>query len=555
MRRRRTCLAPRRIRDEITRTCVVGLSALALASSFPSTARAQDAKSIDGGAPNVSGNASSSLSTSVPSTDIASPNGGPTNIANAGANPTATTKTTVPSAGTPERPEAPKEESALPPSSGRFEFGSYGRVNVASDLRGGTGRNADIVAFGSRLDEDSYAELEFRREDKFDHGIATRIVTTVALLPPFFHFSGNPVNDIAVRQLYAQGTMDGWSLWGGVRMVRGDDVYLFNFWPLDNQNTVGGGVGKTFEKTDTHVALHVGMQRLDNPYQYQQIPSAIPYGNGATNITYLDRPRTIETLKVTQLIRNNDQHTFFHGKGMEKAGFKVIAYGEAQQISAGVRRDTDTDQDISLPSDTGWVVGSQLTFFTGERDNYLSLVMRHARGLAAYDPLATPDTFANDRTTSGASETRAVLSGNFESGNFGLLGAGYLRWFRDGSSATTSLSRYDEGNVALRPQWFATEHFGVAVEGSYQQRRYAILNADGSGPLTASLLRGAVLPYFSPAGRGSFKRPILGLIYMATSRDAGARSLYPQGDVFNQRRLEHYAGLTVEWWFNSSSYP
>lgn len=453
---------------------------------------------------------------------------------------------------------APPPEAATPPpeptSTGRFEFGSYGRVNVASDGRGGTGRNADIVAFGSRLDEDSYAELELRREDDWSGGIKSRVVTTLALLPPFFHFSGKPDTTIAVRQLYAQGALDGWTLWGGARMVRGDDVYLMNFWPLDNQNTIGGGVTKSFA-SDTQVAIHAGMQRLDNPYQFQELPAAIPFGVGATNVTTLDRPRTIETLKVTQLLRNDAEHVRFTRPGLEKAGFKAIVYGEAHQISAGARRDTSTNQDVSLPSDTGWLLGSQLTFYTGKRDTFATLVMRHARGLAAYDPLAAPDTFANDRTTSGASETRVVLSENCEIGNWGFAAAGYLRWFRDAGPSATSLSKYDEGNVVVRPQWYFAEHFGLAVEGSYQARRYAVLAPDGSGPLTASLVRGAVLPYFSPAGRGLFKRPIIGLVYMATSRDAGARTLYPEGDVFGQRRLEHYAGITVEWWFNSSSYP
>jgi maltoporin len=532
------------------RLATVSAALVALASlSASEPARAQDPAAPAARAP-LAPTATPAPSTAAPAPSTAAP--APSTAASSSSS-AATTEIAPPRG--PDRAAGPKDDVASPPStSGRFEFGSYGRVNVASDARGGTGRPADIVAFGSRLDEESYAELEFRREDEFSGGVSTRIVTTLALLPPFFHFSGKLDDTIAVRQLFAQGTVDGWTLWGGARMYRGDDVYLFNFWPLDNQNTIGGGIGKSLGP-DTHVAFHAGLQRLDNPYQFQEIPGAVPFGVGAVPVVSLDRPRTIETLKVTQFIRNSDAHTVFHGEGLEKAGFKAVLYGEAHQISAGVRRDTNTNQDVPLPSDTGWLLGSQLTFYTGVRDTHVSLVMRHARGLAAYDPLSTPDTFANDRTTSGASETRVVLSGNVESGSFALLGAGYLRWFRDAGAAQTSLAKYDEGNVALRPQWSFAEHFGVSVEGSYQARRYQVLAPDGSGPLTASLVRGAVLPYFSPAGRGSFKRPIIGLVYLVTSRDAGARALYPQSDVFAQRRLEHYAGVTVEWWFNSSSYP
>ncbi len=63
------------------------------------------------------------------------------------------------------------------------------------------------------------------------------------------------------------------------------------------------------------------------------------------------------------------------------------------------------------------------------------------------------------------------------------------------------------------------------------------------------------MPYFSPAGRGSYTRPQLRLIYAITDRNNGAKELYPVDDVFSQRTIEHYLGVQAEWWFNSSSYP
>ena len=63
------------------------------------------------------------------------------------------------------------------------------------------------------------------------------------------------------------------------------------------------------------------------------------------------------------------------------------------------------------------------------------------------------------------------------------------------------------------------------------------------------------MPYFSPAGRGSFKRPIIRAVYAASMRDAGTRALFPIEDVLGQRKVDHYIGIGAEWWFNSSSYP
>ena len=104
------------------------------------------------------------------------------------------------------------------PDTGRFEFGSYGRVRFASDARGGTGRQSNIVTHGSRIDEESYAELELRREDTFKDDIHTKVVATLALFPPFFHFSGDATQSIALRNLYAQATYGDWTMWVGSRM-------------------------------------------------------------------------------------------------------------------------------------------------------------------------------------------------------------------------------------------------------------------------------------------------------------------------------------------------
>ena len=437
---------------------------------------------------------------------------------------------------------------------GRFEFGSYGRVNIASDGRGGTGRQTNIVAHGTRIDEGSYAELELRREDTFTDAIQTKIVATLGLFPPFFHFSGDATQAIGVRNLYAQAQYGAWTLWGGSRMYRGDDIYLLDWWPLDNQNTVGGGVGVKLPKEtgDTVIALHVGMQRLDNPYQYETIPSPTPFGLGATNVVQLDRPRTVETLKITHLFRNAEGRRLFPS---DKEGFKAILYGELHEISAGVQRDTSTNLDKALPSDTGFLLGGELAYWTGKRDTFVQIFARHARGLAAYDPLSSPQTFANDLTTNGSTETLFAIGGNWEKGWFGLLVGGYLRFFRDGDPSATTTQKYDEGTLVARPQLYIGEHWGVALEGSYQTKRFALLDPNTDAPLTASIWKAGIIPYFSPAGRGSYQRPQFRMLYAVTARDSGARALYPPDDVFAQRKVEQFIGLGVEWWFNSSSYP
>ena len=123
------------------------------------------------------------------------------------------------------------------------------------------------------------------------------------------------------------------------------------------------------------------------------------------------------------------------------------------------------------------------------------------------------------------------------------------------SPGETSTQKYDEGAIVARPSIFLGEHFGVSVEGSYQQRRIAIAQPGSNDPMSASVTKLGFIPYFSPSGKGSFKRPQIRLLYVASFRNSGARGLYPVEDVFAQRKVEHFAGIGAEWWFNSSSYP
>jgi len=63
-----------------------------------------------------------------------------------------------------------------------------------------------------------------------------------------------------------------------------------------------------------------------------------------------------------------------------------------------------------------------------------------------------------------------------------------------------------------------------------------------------------VIPFYSPAGRGTYTRPHLRIIYNATFRNAGARALYPTLDRRSVQSVEHFFGFGVEWWFDSTSY-
>jgi maltoporin len=459
---------------------------------------------------------------------------------------------------TAEDPAAPSEAAALDDSDGGqlppdyadgFHFGSYGRVLGAGDFRGRPGRDADIVARGSRWDESTYAELELRREDLWpDSHAHTRIVATLALAHPLFHYNAEFDGRIAVRNLYLEERglgLEGLSLWAGSRMYRGDDIYVLDWWPLDNLNTLGGGVGYEFA-AGPWIKLHAGTNQPSNGFFGQSASRVLPLERpGATEVEILDRQQLITSAKVG--------HVFGIGK---KGGLKILGYGETHHVRAG-QREIDDRVFEDVPADHGYVAGGELSLFSGKRSTHLNLWVRQAWNLATYGEFAAPFQLAPDRTTTGARETIVALGGNYEVGPFGLMLGSYFRRFRD-ASPDLNFEDLDEGIVLLRPQlWFAKAG-GVALEASWQiQQRGVLTDLDGDGaqtPQLAQLWRVGVMPFVSPAGRGSYTRPHLRAFYMLTARDPGARALYPRDDVFSLRNLDHLFGVGAEWWFGSTSY-
>ena len=56
-------------------------------------------------------------------------------------------------------------------------------------------------------------------------------------------------------------------------------------------------------------------------------------------------------------------------------------------------------------------------------------------------------------------------------------------------------------------------------------------------------------------GRGMYRRPQFRLVYTASWLNDDARSLFPRFDERRDKGWQHYLGIQVEWWMNSSSYP
>jgi len=457
----------------------------------------------------------------------------------------------------PAKPDAPVEPPltlAIPKDRG-FRFGSYGRVIAGTDLRGGKPERSNVVAHGPRIVEPSYLELDFAYGFDTPRGYTLRPVITLAFDGTLFHDTGEFDAQPALRNMYLDAQLTKRSTaWVGSRMYRGDDIYLFDYWPLDDQNTVGGGViyrrreseqlgGDTLE-----LAAHAGVNRLLNDFQFQQVDVANPE-QGATTVVQLNRQRMVVSGTAAYILA-----------GTGNVNIKAKLHTEVHALPSGTRKRVDgTFED--LPADNGYVLGAQLGAFgfapeSSRFRRHLNLFLRYAKGLASFDELAPPTSFGSNLETRRASELSFGLSGNWDT-NYGYVQLGALsRRFID---ADAPGSDYDDGweyALAVRPlaRTPGIPELFLGGELSYQARFPRGLNPTTQRAQDPSVFQIAPMIVFSPMGPSGYDRPQLRIVYRAAFLNQAAQDLYVPGDPRADESVSHFLGFQAEWWFNSTTY-
>jgi len=453
--------------------------------------------------------------------------------------------------------EALDDTSPDPRAQDGFSFGTYGRIQGSFNKDKQPGKSSNVVSHGSRLMEGPYLELDFKYSIHTDDGFGVKVLATLAFFEEFFHFNADTYQAIGIRNLYAMAENIipdvNLKLWVGSRMYRGDDIYLLDFWPLDNLNTIGGGV--QWDGYNLRLKAHVGVNRLMNSYQFNSIE--VPSAYGSDEMVIMDRQRIISSFKATYFL-----HKFANDLSM-----KFSLYGEYHHLPSGNYRYSDEDAeyfeqyglkitpgtDMEQPKDSGGVVGAQIGLWGFAENAHLNLFVRYAWDLAAYGEWGVPFGVNLDRTAKGAKELVTALSFNWESYWVGMMAGWYGRYFEDADQNTYDFDDYWEGITVVRPAIFVTRHFHQLFEISHQWKYPHGLGPNEDTHLIPQVWQMSVIPTLS-LDKGMYKRPQFRLVYTASYLNYAARNLYPTFDKRRDEAWQHYIGLQVEWWLDSASY-
>ena len=426
-----------------------------------------------------------------------------------------------------------------------FVFGSYGRVQPATDLRGGSPKWVNIVGHGSRLEQESYVELDFAYLFKRigDNGPLFDFVSTLAFSESLFHNNGKWIALNTVRNLFIRAENVFWKplgFWVGSRMYRGDDIYLLDFWPLDDDNIYGGGVTLHFD--DWALEYYFGFNRLEVDWQYQE-QSVVSNTFGAESITWMDRQRIVTGLKYMQKYNVSD-----------KLGLKWKLIGEFQRISAGEKSNDPLDEDNSIvyPEDFGWSLGAQLGFFGYAKNSFTDIFFKYSGGLAAYGLMSVPWGFDLNYKTKDAREILFAVTSNFEFKWFGAIFGGYVRSFRDSDGNKYDNDDFVEYTFSLRPHFFIHENFYLAFEISHQLKDMNGLTKLNNGEeksVLPQVTKFSLMPIVTYGG-GNYGRPQLRLVYTLAYQNDDAKLSYNKEDFRAKHSVLHYFGLSAEWWYN-----
>jgi hypothetical protein len=329
----------------------------------------------------------------------------------------------------------------------KFEVSAYARAGLQVGKNGLNGERIDATggfAPYTRLLEGQYFELGLKNSVNRDN----HLMLTLAMGGDSFHYNNDWTSPgIALRNLYFEmGKIPAdsrWSAWFGSRMYRGDDMYLYDYWPLDAQNLLGGGVAFNGENQTVEFAAGV---KKENAYSV---------ASDATTLDFSSQ-RFIFINKITFPLTD---------------GRKIKTVAEFNMVPSATATFNTTR--ITTPSVPGVMVGGQYMYLPGHSAflTYGYGAVSEANGLATQAvPVltvakvdgGTMDTGGALYSQKGSQDLRLALGGSQEvlTYNSGMLYGLIARMNKPSGLNVTGTSI----SAAIRPMHYLSDHVHVGAE-------------------------------------------------------------------------------------------
>ncbi len=330
----------------------------------------------------------------------------------------------------------------------KFDFNAYVRSNL--QFSRGLKKGENISSTGGfaqtgRLQESQYFEISASVRPVTD----SHFKLTLANGGDTFHYTDTwPDPGFAVRDLYYEVEKlpdhEKSSFWFGSRMYRGSDIHIYDIWPLDNQNILGGAYAYRGEKT---YEIGFGVKKAQG----------YSFSPGATAATYS------ETNQRYILINKTEFSSF--------GNHKIKTNVELHHIpgTTGTHTLNLTTTNINVPKQYGVMAGFQhtvwdrtLMFLNYAWGDVIGGVNTRNASLAKVTTnvdtdFVTPG-FASKK---GSQILELSLSGSqeFEKTRVGLIYGALSRMnYARGENFGHSLS------TAIRPMYYLTDHIHTGCE-------------------------------------------------------------------------------------------
>ena len=412
---------------------------------------------------------------------------------------------------------------------GIFKYGMYGRVNVLADSELESAKKISLATYSDRLYKDSYQEMTFQ----YIFSKESRVQTTLSISEPYFHQTGQFKLQSALREAYLEQKVSEIYIWAGSRMVRGQDVYQFDMWPLYHWNLFGGGFFSSF------VDLHFGSNQLLTEEELNAYIRNYPKrgGVGAEAAQVVDRPRWVLNLKLHHDLIKNDTVRL-------NAGFICELHWQKSSI-----KEENDYRTYYLKEQKGSAFGAALSGNLKKLNYYFS--SKFESGLATFDPMHPFTITLAETKQDDRKRLLTSLSLLYPLSKVDISFAAYHLYINDGDENEDDWDDRSEWQTAIRADYYPVKPFIVSLS-------YNIELLDPKGPLYETDMSERPMNNRFGLGlsvqnnQGFYSRPRISLLCFLDNLNDSARLLYPEKDRRYKQSTVFTFGIFAEWWFDSS---